>query len=140
MPPKKSASKQSNRKAQAKRANAPMKNASDSKSPRAKKKAEASQAARVMARAVKPGMRKSAAKRVEKEEKRAVQPSLAKQLAQDGFAATRKQANMLIKILKNDATAVSNGSGDETKYRELVLAMSRALTNTKKKHGLPMEY
>ena len=63
--------KPTTRKAQAKKANAPMKNTPKEKSPATKAKADAKKAARTMAKTVKPGIRKSAAKRVEKTEKKA---------------------------------------------------------------------
>jgi len=136
---KRAATKPVTRKAQAKKANAPMKNAPAEKSPRADVKSDAKKAARTMAKTVKPGIRKSAAKRVEKDEKRDARMALARQLQEEGFAAVKKQANRLIAILRNDMALIADGKGDEEQFRELVMAVSRTLIKTKKKQGWTFE-
>lgn len=135
---KRTATKPATRKAQAKKANAPMKNAPKDKLPLAKAKADAKKAARTMAKTVTPGIRKSAAKRVEQDEKRAARMPLARQ-QQEGFAEVKKQANRLIAMIRNDVAQVADGGGNEEQCRQLVLAVSRAVISTKKKQGIVLE-
>lgn len=121
-------SKPVTRKAQAKKANAPMKNAPKEKSPKAATKAAATKAAKTMAKTVKPAIRKSAAKRVEKVEKKAA-----------GYPEYKAQLNKLIKGLRDDSAAVAEGKGNEQHFCDLVRAVSRAIFNTKKKQGYSFE-
>lgn len=129
--------KTGSRKAQAKKANAPMKNAPGPKSPRSEAKAAASKAAKTMAKLVKPTMRKSAAKRVEGTEVRAaVAVSPVTRIQREGFPAAKKRMDEIMKVLRADCRDVAAGAADEQQFQELIIAISRAFTNTKKKHGI----
>lgn len=129
---KKSAPKPATRKSSAKKANAPMKNSPASKSPKTKTKAKATKAARTMAKAVKPGIRKSAAMRVEKVEKKV---SLAKQIEQADLAALKSRMNMIVRTLKADCEAAAKGKAGEKLFREELLAVTKTMVATKKKQG-----
>lgn len=140
MPPKKTKFKPATRKAQAKKATAPMKNKAKEKSAKTEKKAVASKAARTVAKTAKPAVRKSTAKRAEKAAVKKVAPmSLARQLQAGDIAVVRKQMNKIVSVLKTDYIAAAKGGAGEKKFREMVLAVSRAVANTKKKQGVSYE-
>lgn len=115
MPPKKSSTKPPSRKAQAKRANAPMKHKPAAKPPKAMAKAEASRAARTMAKAVKPGMRKSAAKRTEK----TVMSAAALKRIED----IRALGDSLIHCIRQDVRASANGAVNSTRAKKMLVDM-----------------
>lgn len=136
---KKAKSKPAAKKAPAKKANAPMKNTAKAKPAKTVKKAVAKKAAKSAAKTAKPAVRKSAAKRVEKAAaKKAAPMSLAKQLQVGDIAVVRKQMNKIVSVLKADFAAAKGAAG-EKKFREMVLAVSRAVANTKKKQGVKYE-
>jgi hypothetical protein len=107
------------RKARAKKANAPMRNKPKDKSPAAKAKAEAKKAARTMAKTVKPGIRKSAAKRVEKTEKKAVLSAAALKRIE----TIKGKANGLILCIKQDVQAAAKGQVNAMQVQRMFKAM-----------------
>ncbi len=137
---KKAKSKPAAKKATAKTATAPMKNKATAKPAKTVKTATAKKAAKTAAKTAKPAVRKSTAKRVEKAAaKKAAPMSLAKQLQVGDIAVVRKQMNKIVSVLKADFAAAAKGGAGEKKFREMVLAVSRAVANTKKKQGVKYE-
>lgn len=96
--------KTTTRKSQAKKANAPMKNAPAAKPADAATKSAASKAAKTMAKTVQPGVRKSAARRVEKAEKKLLSATAQKKLDQ-----IKITANSLCFCIRQDAKAAAKG-------------------------------
>ena len=116
--------KPATRKAQAKKANAPMKNAPKEKSPRTIAKADAKKAARTMAKTVKPGIKKSAAKRVGKVESKPSLPARTK-------ATPEEMADTLIAIIRKDLSDVTKHGASELKFRKMLKAMFTAALEAK---------
>lgn len=127
---KKAAAKSTSRKSQAKKANVPMKNTPSAKSPKAETKAAASRAARTMARTAAPGVRKSAAKRVETTESRAAARSDATDISK-----VKSQMTQIIKALREDCKAAEQEGADTTHFCSMILAVNRAVTNARKKQA-----
>ncbi len=107
-----------NRKVQKKRANAGMKNDAAAKSPRVKARADASKAARSMAKQVRPDMRKSAAKRVEQ----AMSPTALKRME-----AIKTLVQDLIVRVRQNVKEVNKGTRNAEKTRKLFRSMKQMM-------------
>ncbi len=107
------------RKAQAKKANAPMRNTPAVKSPRKQAHADASRAAKTMAKNAAPGIRKSAAKRTEK----AVMSASALKKVE----TVQKLSDLLTAGIKQDARDVARGVKCPVKTAKVFRAMKQAM-------------